>query len=130
MAYEKHTWTSGEVITAEKLNNMEDGISSNSVLLIDESEETPTEGDVQLNTTFGEIYEAYIAGRPVIFDHTETSEEYQSMQVVVDVVISVTYMKEESERPYSGSVIMNNNTYVVVAATQEEMFSKYPYMTW
>lgn len=27
MAYEKHTWTDGEVITKEKLNNMEDGIA-------------------------------------------------------------------------------------------------------
>lgn len=26
MAYEKQTWTTGEVITAEKLNHMEDGI--------------------------------------------------------------------------------------------------------
>ncbi len=26
MAYEKHTWETGEVITAEKLNNIEDGI--------------------------------------------------------------------------------------------------------
>lgn len=27
MAYEKHTWQDGEVITKEKLNNMEDGIA-------------------------------------------------------------------------------------------------------
>lgn len=26
MAYEKHTWETGEVITAEKLNHMEDGV--------------------------------------------------------------------------------------------------------
>ena len=29
MAYEKQTWTTGEVITAEKLNHMEDGIKDN-----------------------------------------------------------------------------------------------------
>ena len=28
MAYEKHTWADGEVITKEKLNNMEDGIEA------------------------------------------------------------------------------------------------------
>ena len=28
MAYEKHTWENGELITAEKLNHMEDGIES------------------------------------------------------------------------------------------------------
>lgn len=27
MAYEKHTWECGEPITADKLNNIEDGIS-------------------------------------------------------------------------------------------------------
>lgn len=27
MAYEKHTWTTGETITATKLNNIEDGIA-------------------------------------------------------------------------------------------------------
>ena len=30
MSYEKHTWQTGETITAEKLNNLEDGIASNS----------------------------------------------------------------------------------------------------
>lgn len=34
MAYEKTTWANGDVITAEKLNNMEDGIAANSVLFI------------------------------------------------------------------------------------------------
>ena len=28
MAYEKHTWETGETITAEKLNNLEDGVAS------------------------------------------------------------------------------------------------------
>lgn len=28
MDYEKHVWVVGEVITAEKLNHMEDGIAS------------------------------------------------------------------------------------------------------
>lgn len=30
MSYEKQTWTSGEVITAEKLNHIEDGVTANS----------------------------------------------------------------------------------------------------
>lgn len=31
MAYEKHTWETGETITAEKLNNLEDGVSGNTI---------------------------------------------------------------------------------------------------
>lgn len=29
MAYPQHAWTTGEVVTAEKLNNMEGGIAAN-----------------------------------------------------------------------------------------------------
>ncbi len=31
MAYEKQTWANGDVITAAKLNHMEDGISAGGV---------------------------------------------------------------------------------------------------
>lgn len=34
MPYEKHTWQTGETITAEKLNNLENGVESN-ILIID-----------------------------------------------------------------------------------------------
>lgn len=30
MSYEKQTWANGDVITAEKLNHIEDGVYSNS----------------------------------------------------------------------------------------------------
>lgn len=33
MAYEKQTWVTGEVITKEKLNHMEDGIANNGGIL-------------------------------------------------------------------------------------------------
>lgn len=35
MAYEKHTWETGEVITAEKLNHIEDGFGLSSVPILD-----------------------------------------------------------------------------------------------
>lgn len=28
MSYEKHTWETGETITAEKMNNLEEGVAS------------------------------------------------------------------------------------------------------
>ncbi len=34
MPYEKHTWETGETITAERLNNIENGIANN-ILIID-----------------------------------------------------------------------------------------------
>lgn len=33
MSYEKQTWTNGDIITAEKLNHMEDGISEGGVII-------------------------------------------------------------------------------------------------
>ena len=33
MAYTKHTWTTGEVITAGRLNNMEDGIAGGTLVI-------------------------------------------------------------------------------------------------
>ena len=38
MGYEKHTWTSGEVITAAKMNNIEDGITKTATVVIDNTE--------------------------------------------------------------------------------------------
>lgn len=34
MSYEKYTWVTGEVITADKLNHMEDGISAAGVVTV------------------------------------------------------------------------------------------------
>ena len=47
MAYEKHTWVNGEIITASKMNNIEDGIETvdlnqaNFIQMVDEGE-TPS----------------------------------------------------------------------------------------
>ena len=59
MAYEKHTWETGETITAEKLNNLEDGVSGNRVFSVNINENS--EGYI-LDKTFGEIRNAYELG--------------------------------------------------------------------
>lgn len=55
MSYEKNEWQTGDTITAEKLNNIEDGITSGGVLIVtgEESDETMT-----LSKTWNEINEA------------------------------------------------------------------------
>lgn len=67
MAYEKTTWTSGDVITAEKLNNMEDGIENASdgnafVVTISQHE---FGGTATADKTYAEIEEAFQQGRDV-----------------------------------------------------------------
>ena len=59
MAYEKQTWVTGEVITKEKLNHMEDGIAnSGGVVTITATVTTDTEtGDdtITLDDTWAEV---------------------------------------------------------------------------
>ena len=56
MAYEKHTWETGEKITAEKLNNLEDGVSGNGGILLVTA--TYDGQNYQADKTFSEILEA------------------------------------------------------------------------
>lgn len=57
MSYEKQTWVNGEVITADKLNHMENGIESSGggggILICHELQYT------QLDKTLGEIKQAF-----------------------------------------------------------------------
>lgn len=73
--YTKQTWKTGDVITEEKLNHMEEGIASGGVFVVggtyDESTTTTT-----LDKTYKEIVDAFNAGQNVIlksFDGGETS---------------------------------------------------------
>ena len=69
MAYEKQTWVTGEVITKEKLNHMEDGIAnSGGILFLSE------DGGGTLDKTWNEINTALRNGQLVFVLKIE--EEY------------------------------------------------------
>lgn len=56
MSYDKQTWQRGDVITANKLNHMEDGIADvGGVLVVQGTVDGPT---VTLDHTWQEIYDA------------------------------------------------------------------------
>lgn len=62
MAYEKQTWNTGDVITQEKLNHMENGIADGSnggTMLITLS---PIQIGMEFSKTFAEIKEALVNG--------------------------------------------------------------------
>lgn len=67
MSYEKQTWMNGEVITADKLNHMEDGIADSGggaggVFVVN-----MTYGDfLELDKTWKEIHDAIVSGYSVI----------------------------------------------------------------
>lgn len=78
MAYEKQTWATGDTITAEKLNHMEDGIS-NSVLSVDIS----TSGDTKtMNKTWQEIHDAAKNGLPIVITEL-INEDYVEHYIFV-----------------------------------------------
>lgn len=55
MAYTKTVWQTGDVITAEKLNNMESGIEKAHIIMLNEIEE---EGQAHLPLTVAELFSA------------------------------------------------------------------------
>ena len=59
MSYIKQTWETGDIVTAEKLNHMEDGIASGgvSVLLVGEIYDEQTQA-YRLDKTWQEIHDA------------------------------------------------------------------------
>ena len=72
MSYEKQTWATGDVISANKLNHMEDGITSGGAFYVTFNGDNPatTEGEftnVTADHTLEEAVAAYNAGQPVIF---------------------------------------------------------------
>lgn len=60
MSYEKNTWNKGDVITANKLNHIEDGLADGGVLVvgvtIDSQDDSKT-----LDKTWQQIYDAAFA---------------------------------------------------------------------
>lgn len=70
MAYEKQTWAKGDVVTAAKLNHVEQGIADSGGLVVKQDAEGV------LDKTFTEIWNAYAGGRfVVVFDDTNEGEE-------------------------------------------------------
>ena len=69
MAYEKQTWVNGEVITAEKLNHIEDGIGSGGIVFVtfERNEET-----MILHASYNDILSIIDNGSlPVLLDVDE-----------------------------------------------------------
>ena len=64
MSYTKQTWVTGDTITAEKLNHIEDGVAdSGSVFNINVTEEGTT---WTMNKTWNEIKNAFLSGKMLV----------------------------------------------------------------
>ena len=100
MAYEPKTWVTGEVITAEKLNHIEQGIETATTLYVTVTQEDTT---YTLSHSYTEIYNAVTAGKNVYIIVAE--EGYFEKQGAFTVRPSSTDL--ETTYPYSLSVHIN-----------------------
>ena len=111
MSYTKTTWQTGDTITAEKLNKIEDQVAANeeAISQIDTSLMTVTytyNNETERYTTqatFGEVLEAFENGVTVIFTTSEEGSGYANHQSGTVDGVSWGYNGND-EQPYVGSV--------------------------
>ena len=90
MAYTKQTWTTGEVITADKLNHMEDGIAAGGVYNVTSTQQG--NGDLVLDKNYNEITAAMEDGKSVlvhnnIFGRSEIELVYGAFSSEVEYAV-------------------------------------------
>ena len=115
MAYTKNTWVTGDIVTSEKLNHMEDGIENGNSALICRLES----GSSYLDKTFGEIFDAYTSGKMVVLYVKSGTDEHAGIYYSA-LTINIGY-NEEPEEHYDGYVeFYNYGTYVTDWASSYE----------
>lgn len=77
MAYIPTNWVTGDTITAEKLNNMEQGIEASVPYWVTFSDDSQS-GDVVCDKTYDEVVSAWNAGKFIIGRYGDTIMELQS----------------------------------------------------
>ena len=92
MSYTKNTWTNGDTITAEKLNNMENGIANAGGTLIVGVTVTTDENENEratMDKTWQEIHDALAAGLRVII--IQSGSDYLVQDTIYHVYFSQDY---------------------------------------
>ncbi len=105
MAYEKTVWGTGDTITAEKLNHIEDGIEGTSgVLIVTKTDDVELMQTV-LNKTWQEIYDAVISGKQVFFNISSNSDDIINLGPLENIFIN-----SEEYGVIFGSIVYNSNS--------------------
>lgn len=73
MAYEKTTWQSGDVVTSEKLNNIENGIASLDYVILEPTVDIET-GYLYLGKSYNELL-AYYNGNKIVIAKWQFSND-------------------------------------------------------
>ena len=81
MSYEKQTWKTGDIITSEGLNHIEDGIANNNIYFLNIIETLDEDNNVtiqRLDKTFTEIEQAVSSNKMIIFKKQRIFSEEES----------------------------------------------------
>lgn len=100
MSYNKTTWATGDIITAAKLNNMEDGIAdagSGAAMVLTLDSDT-----LAFDKTWQEIHDALIAGIPVVADFEYDGDSYAA-SVTHTLITSGQYQAYFTETTYAST---------------------------
>lgn len=104
MSYEKQSWQTGETITAQKLNHMEDGIGDNSEnnnwLTVNIVKDNPEEDTMRLDKTAGQIIAAY----PYVLIYAAGAED-NIMRYSIGFIENYIYNPDSEVRVYDFSAL-------------------------
>ena len=93
MSYTKQTWATGDVITAQKLNHMEDGIGGGdcNVFLVPITVEYDGQGSCTCSTTvsFENAKAAALSGKVVVGALRNDQEEQNTSSIQIDYALMV-----------------------------------------
>lgn len=117
MAYTTNTWVTGDTITADKLNHMEDGIASASGGPLIVNVTRISDGgysNMALDKTWQEIHDALLSSGVTIVYHESVEDE----EGVYDVVTpnSLDRMSYASEEAYPYLVTVADEDYMTTTA--------------
>ena len=128
MSYVATNWATGDVITAEKLNNIENGIVNNSIYMVNVTNIDYSNNTFTCDKTWNEIKTAYESGRHVIMRKLQVYTLYDFWEVtkaeIADETGEVTELQFTRIEINPGGAYQyrlvineNNNTYVVSSFT-------------
>ena len=110
MAYTPTAWETGDVVTAAKLNKIEGGVDTASNPFIVTLTPTALDYSGTMDKTVGEIYEAWLAGKKVIF-RMATGEGAH-----IDVDVSLVDTIEEDPFPSFEAYVIQPGTNLLIWA--------------